>query len=523
MYDFKVFLKRKKHEKPSVKASILGELTKCDLTDTSSLTVPSHLDQFMCKRPVLSTQAVTLSAELSHTAYIMRWDNWREAGWSDVSVIANDKIEGASVKDENDSTTLNTQKKLQSALQRSNPIFDLQNAFKQSTKVNTLKAIFMRKKQDDGRHLVAIGLMGTGKNLSDWISNFLFTNEMNFHKGFYQLSEYLLSRTDDILFPSLAKECGLSSLSLTDIIKSACSKDSPYRLWISGHSQGAAILQVLCHRLIIERGVDFSNLFCVGFASPSVCMPQLHLDNDKYPIYHILNSGDLVPRFGACCQLGFLMTYHSDDEIRNETYALLNTAEAIELRSELQEFFDEMVNTERSLVYISALAIALTQEKGDIKIDDIRERKWSGITLGKLLNFAENKMENWLAKFIKHCNQGYISLTGHSFSEVEISDLVERVRPIVKKAPTKALFNAFIECGFSGHSLFLQGERKDSPYSYIVRYKLGELYPALWKQKNEQNLEFISANSPYIFYTAKRATKRNRRKLTPPHQHFRKR
>ena len=130
----------------------------------------------------------------------------------------------------------------------------------------------------EGRFLLAIGFMGTGKRFYDWISNFRFTTEEGFHKGFYQLCTYFEQGAESIVFPATAKALGLEKLTLGEVLSEMKSLSSRFRLWMAGHSQGAAVMQVFCHRLMTDWGVLAQNMTGYGFASPTVATGRLVQD-----------------------------------------------------------------------------------------------------------------------------------------------------------------------------------------------------------------------------------------------------
>ena len=93
-------------------------------------------------------------------------------------------------------------------------------------------------------------LHGTGKRFYDWISNFRFTTEEGFHKGFYQLCTYFEEAQKASCFPPTAQALGLEKLTLGEVLSEMKSLSSRFRLWMAGHSQGGAVMQVFCHRLM---------------------------------------------------------------------------------------------------------------------------------------------------------------------------------------------------------------------------------------------------------------------------------
>lgn len=139
-----------------------------------------------------------------------------------------------------------------------------------------------------GQFLLAIGFMGTGKRFYDWISNFRFTTEEGFHKGFYQLCTYFEQGAESIVFPATAKALGLEKLTLGEVLSEMKSLSSRFRLWMAGHSQGAAVMQVFCHRLMTDWGVLAQNMTAMASLRP--LLPRDAWCRTRPPIRSITSS-----------------------------------------------------------------------------------------------------------------------------------------------------------------------------------------------------------------------------------------
>ena len=77
---------------------------------------------------------------------------------------------------------------------------------------------------------------------------------------------------------------------------------SPVSLVVTGHSQGAALMQIFIAHLL-QNGVLPQYVLGCGFASPCVAAART-LKNADYPIYHIVHADDAVPRIGGAMHLG---------------------------------------------------------------------------------------------------------------------------------------------------------------------------------------------------------------------------
>ena len=301
-------------KKEEATASGLGVLTGCDLSAAESLVRPFVRDPFHRLRPPFSPEAAQLSLELAHTAYTLDLDAWKAAGWNDFSILIDDSLQSGL-----DHGGVKSRFKLlraKAALKEYNPISQISGALRQRERSDTIKAVCMMKPDGEGRFLVAIGFMGTGSRFYDWFSNLRFTPEEGFHRGFYQLCESFEMNAEEIVFPAAAQALGLEKLTLGEVFSEMRSLSSRFRLWMAGHSQGAAVMQVFTHRRITDGGVLPQNIVGYGFASPTVATGQFVYDPAAYPLYHILNEDDVVTKLGALLHLGLCAQFTPDEAFR---------------------------------------------------------------------------------------------------------------------------------------------------------------------------------------------------------------
>lgn len=127
--------------------------------------------------------------------------------------------------------------------------------------------------------IVAVVVRGTDSSVEEWSNNFDMGNPddgknswtSKYHKGFYQTEERVRKLLDQYV----------DGLNL--------SSDVTY--WITGHSRGAAIANILSAKLIDEG----NEVFAYTFATPSVIMDS-SAENPKYDsIFNIINTSDIVP------------------------------------------------------------------------------------------------------------------------------------------------------------------------------------------------------------------------------------
>lgn len=470
------------------RASGRGPITGRDLGDVASLVRPFAKDPFHRLRPPFSREAAELSMELAQMTYTLELEPWMEAGWDDFSIQIDDTLQsgithGSSADGERMQALISALKvrRSKAALRERNPVSQVMSALRQRERSDTIKAVCMMHPAGDGRYLLAIGFMGTGKRFYDWISNFRFTTEEGFHKGFYQLCTYFEEGAESIVFPRAAAELGLEKLTLGEVLAEMCHLDSRFRLWMAGHSQGGAVMQVFCHRLMMDWGVLPQNIVGYGFASPTVATGRLVYDPAAYPLYHILNSDDMVPRMGALLHLGLCLEYPADDALRERCYEWSALPADAAAREALAPFQREMTDTVSVLTYGTAFLRCLAEEKGVEGINALMSSKWSVGAVDRVLAAAGGKAMDWLERFIKNAQNGCLALTGRPMDEEALSAIEERMRPIIRAFPFRRLAVAIAGYCLPPHHIMYDGNRKEGAYAHIVRERIDALRPFIWR------------------------------------------
>lgn len=196
---------------------------------------------------------------------------------------------------------------------------------------SSLNMLVCVKKQS--KYVVCISIAGSGADINDWKDNFHFEQEDGMHEGFYKNASELLEIIRNIKLDSLAKEFGVKSFGISDILDECAMPRSRFKFFITGHSKGAGIAQLLNHILIDNLYISRENILSVLFASPSVVSGKYLQTPFKYPIINIQNADDLVTKFGSIAQLGVCMEFRLPDKHYGfETTAhklLLNTIRTI--------------------------------------------------------------------------------------------------------------------------------------------------------------------------------------------------
>ena len=292
---------------------VQGNWMPCDLSDPSPLIAALRAPG----RP--SDNLLRLSYEMSVTAYDFDIQRWYAAGWRDFSFRINSQLftgpdinkENAGIQDSIKSGYYQILAKQK--IRFASPLAQYRGIGDGS---DHAKAVFMLI-PCGGIYIVGIGFTGTCRRFDDWLPNLLMDEKDGLHAGFLRLSREIWNDAPRIAFPACAEELGLESLTLADIIGECRSEASRFVIWMSGHSQGGAVMQVFA-RYLCRKGVLPGNIIGCAFASPSVLwqpepvLKQLHL---------VMNSDDPIPRFGARCHYGMLWMADMTDLARRLCYS----------------------------------------------------------------------------------------------------------------------------------------------------------------------------------------------------------
>lgn len=464
-----------------------GPITGRSLNELDPLVKPFVRDPFYRLRPPFSREAAELSLELAGMTYRLDLEPWVEAGWNDFSIQIDDTLQsglthGTSADGERMRAMLNALKvhRAKAALRERNMISQVMSALRQRERSDTIKAVCMMHPLENGRFLLAVGFMGTGKRFYDWISNFRFTTEDGFHKGFYQLCTYFEESAESIVFPATARALGLEKLTLGDVLAEMKSLNSRFSLWMAGHSQGGAVMQVFAHRLITDWGVLPQNMAGYGFASPTVATGRLVYDPAAYPLYHILNGDDMVPRMGALLHLGLCLEFPADDAFRERCYGLSALPADVAARGAIRPYQQAMRDTPAVLLYSTAFLQCLAEEKGEEGLNALLDRRWTVPAVERMLLAAGGKAMDLMVRLIENAQNGHIALTGAPMPDAELKRLRDRMRPVVQGTPFRRLISAVLAYCMPPHHLMGTDEHPNGAYTVIVEDELERLRPFIW-------------------------------------------
>lgn len=125
------------------------------------------------------------------------------------------------------------------------------------------------------KKILVVVIRGTNGTIEEWSSNFDMGNPDSwnsiYHKGFYLTEERILSYINDYVSKNISDTSNLT-------------------YWITGHSRGAALSNILAAKLIDEG----KEVFAYTFATPSTTISTTMKDSEYNSIFNIVNPRDVV-------------------------------------------------------------------------------------------------------------------------------------------------------------------------------------------------------------------------------------
>lgn len=462
-------------------AVVRGEATAVDLGNVTPLLLPWGMDPFGYLRPPLSVETMRLSAEAAGCTYTMAVDRWMQAGWRDVTI----QVDGELSRVASDASRLSRKWSLyrvRSKIRQRNPIGQVVGALRQKRVSDTGKVLVMLHPAPDGRYVVCISFMGTGERFYDWFSNFRMTSQEGLHKGFLQLARQFEENEDDILFHETARELGLERLSLRHILEEARHPGSRFVLWLSGHSQGGALMQVYALLKLREDGVLPRHMLGYGFASPSVADGTSVKDPAAFPLYHVLNSDDPVPRMGALTHLGLQLTFPADENLRSKCYHWPRDEESRRLRRLTAPILAHMTDTPRCMELAAGLLLVLADYSPEELLQALKALEVH-LPVKRLLTAADVRADRLLRFAIRRLEAAHHSLTGRALSRAGTAAAADEIAALIAQTGLRRFADTLMQLMAAPHGIRVRSGMQE-PYVYIVLQGVERLVPWIWLSGN---------------------------------------
>lgn len=473
-----------------------GPYTGCDLSDVTSLCMPwremNHL-----LRPEFSHAAAALSLELASTAYDMRTAPWRENGWFDVSYLVDNALfTGPAVNGQTADGAFSPalaeryQRAAEALLKKKNPISLVRGTLRQRESSDTCKCVVMMHRAGPGRYVAAIGFMGTGRRIYDWFSNFRTDREEGAHKGFLQLTREFEASCPLIQFPETARELGREALTLQDVLLACRRPGSPFRVWMAGHSQGGAVMQLAALREI-RRGMLRQTLVGYGFASPSALYESPGGDLGGVPLFHIINGDDPTPRVGAYLHVGRCMLFRPDGDARKKFYgdAWQDPAfrDALALLRFIQGSREGLISTVALLRALEALS--------DREAAEVMGKMLGGLLPDRMLAVLGSRTDQFLRFAARRAEDAYEKATaGEALPAGRLRQLQARITALIQRHGAPAFGRGLLLALAAPHRL--RGVDKNTggkaPYQAIV----SDYFPRLGGYPTSGSVPRVCAGRP---------------------------
>ena len=459
-----------------------GRFTGCDLEHLIPLCMPWQSINGLLQ-PAFSQEAALLSLEFAATAYDMETESWEKAGWHDFSYqIDNTLLTGPAVNRESSGVIDGVmseyyQQLAKSRLKRQNPISQIRGTLRQREVSDTCKAIVMLHPLLGGQYLVAIGFMGTGKRVYDWISNFRVSHAERMHAGFLQLTRQFEANCSAIEFPETARELKLDKLTLTDVLQECRKPRSRFRLWMAGHSQGGAIMQIFAFHAI-QQGLLRQNMLGYTFASPSVIYDHPPCDLNAFPLFHIINADDVFPRTGAFLHIGRCRVFYPDEAMRRRCYG--SKLDKPEFRAFLA-LTRNVTSSGDAFLLVMSMLLAV-QDLGQEEAMAALNGMIGSLIPQKIVSAVSGRGEDLLRALTQRVKQGYILASQRDEPpEPTLAMLKSRASELLNMYGGKAFSLAFLSAIALPHKLRgTMGENSLASYQYIVTERFGELIQKSW-------------------------------------------
>lgn len=417
-------------------------------------------------REGLSKDAALFAWRLARSAYLFDWEEWMRAGYTDITVQAEHKLLRGLGE-------LKEERRLRDALLQKWQLMQARRAasggafsaaaglMRQAWESDAGKAAVLLKKLPDGGFAVLIGFAGTGKHLYDWMPNLRFAHPDGFHAGFDHVARLTRKNAKEIFFPAAARALGVESLSFEDVLNSMKRPGSPFRLFLAGHSRGAAAVQMFVYRAL-QEGVLSEYMTGYGFAAPTVYSGP----STAYtpPVLLINNSDDLVTRIGLSGHAGRVFLYPADERIRRACYR----PEPPMFRDMLSRLA-AMRGTEDALTAMYALVSSLcylsVSEEDALPLPGIAEAAAAAGVPPMLL----------ARRFLR---DAFYDAMGKEPDEGTVVTLCKEYVRLLKKEGVMPVLSALRAAAFSPHHLYASKEDAPAAYQYIVTEGFGELKEA---------------------------------------------
>lgn len=460
--------------------------THVDLTCVDAFYVSPEPDPWGRMRVPFSPALARMGAEFSAASYKLSIAPFLRAGWTDVNFLLDDRAFslGEALGEHRWQHHLESEWKLlraQQWLRVPQPVGDVIRVRQQAQQPDASKTVLMARALDNKHAIIAVTFIGTTQRLFDWFCNFKLHVEEGMHHGFLSLARRFLSYADQISFPETAMRLGMDRLTLADALLEATRPDSRILLFLTGHSQGGAVVQTTVHRMR-EMGVLDANLSAYTYAAPKVAALGAVADPADYPIHNLVNSDDFVPVLGAQLRLGLDWIYEPTDAFRALCYgwppphqnAVLDATRAL---------FANAPNSETVMAYMIALLRLMEDMPDRSQALAILRRTIDRYPFFKQVSqFAERYLEQGLSRSLRWLERGYQQFTGQALDKRKIARMQADWLSFYQQAGSFDIALDGLRTALYGPHMIAVSRSISTPsYLFMVRSCLPDLSCGAWQ------------------------------------------
>lgn len=315
-----------------------------------------------------------------------------------------------------------------------------------------IKSMVLVRRQSDGRFLFCVSIMGSVQ-LDDWLANFDMVTQNGVHRGFLRRAVSFEDMEQSLYFPRTAEAFGLKWLSLRDVIQRCRLPDSPFVISVTGHSLGAAVMQVYIHRMLTVRGVLGENVQGVGFAAPSVGAVGFVEHPDRWPIRLIFNADDLIPHTGAQVHLGRCFTYEPDMALREACYDYPDSEEAIAARQTVRPIYDALTDTGACFCFGLALLELIADLPPETVLPFLGRLKHRWLPLQRVIDAGDSQADRFNRHLQRKAVAAYRSIYGERPENARIARFYEQLRAAVDRIGLQGLLSAIGQLALPPHKM----------------------------------------------------------------------
>ena len=456
---------------------ITGRRTGWVLGDVSPLAEPWRRDAFGMERPPLSAGLLRLSLEMCASTYGLDTDPWLLSGWQDAAVEMDDRLYTA-LDDPQQPKGERTLPALRQRLWHAGPIDQTTGTLRYLRQTDSGKALVMAHPLPDGRHVISISFMGTSGLVYDWFANFRMAAQDGMHQGFLEVAEQFAGREEALILPKTAKALGLERLTLRDVLQECTREDSRFLIWLTGHSQGAAVMQIWAYRKLTREGVLARHLLGVGFAAPAAAKPGAVACPAALPLWLLNNSDDLVPHLGGIVHLGALLLYPAGPALRSACYDWPADEASVRARTAARRGLSLFRDTPESIIAGSALLRVITAAAPADILPALAVLSPGWQQLRGLLGSRDAVLQ--LERYLeRRAAAAYASITGQELREEDILRQMAVWQEITAQIGLRPMMQTMAQMAKAAHALSDQ-EGRCSAYQYIVMRGTDTLVEAQW-------------------------------------------